>query len=454
MKKWFTYASAILISLFLFSCGGGGGGSSSSGGGGGSSTQTFTIGGSISGLTGSITLLNNSGNPLTLTSSGSFTFSTPVNQGSSYAVTIGAQPSGQSCSISQATGANVQANITSVLVSCLNTGKFAYVPNFAGNNISGFSINQSTGALSAIAGSPYTAGSLPRDIAVTPSGKFAYAINNGSNTISQYSINATTGALTAIVGFISTGSGPVKIIAEPSGKFVYVANQSSNSISSYSVNQITGELTDLATTPTGSQPISMAINGAGTYLYTANYTDSTVSVFAINASTGSLTPISGSPFATGQAPIYIIASPSGGFVYVACQGDLINPATTGISISPINLSTGALLASTSFVSGFSVSMAIDPTGQYLYSVGVGIDGYSINSSTGLLSSLTNSPFTTGPNPISVSIDPSGQFAYVPQMFTDAILAFTLNASTGQLTASGSYNAGPGVNVITITPGSR
>jgi 6-phosphogluconolactonase len=448
MKKLIVYLSVAIFSILLLGCGGGGSSSSPS------SIQTFTIGGSVSGLSGTITLLNNAGNPLIVSSSGVFTFTSPVNQGGSYVVTVGSQPSGQSCSVSQASGTNVQANVTSVSVSCLSTGKFAYVPNFAGSNISGFSINQTTGVLTAITGSPYSAGVLPYGIAVTPSGKFAYAINYASNSISQYSVNAATGALSSIGGLEPTGSGPRVILVDPTGKFVYVANQIAGTISSYSIDPVSGILTPLATIPTGRQPKSMAINGAGLYLYTVSIVDSTISAFSINSTTGDLRELAGSPFVTGAGPVSIAISPTGGFAYVGGQGDNIDPNTAGITTFQVNPSTGALLSPLFLSSGSSFSLAVDPTGQFLYSVGAGLFGYSINSSTGVLTELSSSPFTIGSNPISITIDPSGQFAYVPRMFDDVIAALRLNALTGQLSPIGEYGAGSGVNYISITAGSR
>ena len=46
------------------------------------------------------------------------------------------------------------------------TGKFAYVANSGFDNVSGYTINATTGALTAIAGSPFPAGSFPRSVAI------------------------------------------------------------------------------------------------------------------------------------------------------------------------------------------------------------------------------------------------------------------------------------------------
>jgi hypothetical protein len=84
------------------------------------STSTFTIGGTLSGLaTGAqVTLDNNAADPLTLTGNGAFTFATPVAYGGAYNVTVGTQPSGQVCTMTNATGPSVAANITNVGVVC------------------------------------------------------------------------------------------------------------------------------------------------------------------------------------------------------------------------------------------------------------------------------------------------------------------------------------------------
>jgi len=84
------------------------------------------------------------------------------------------------------------------------SGKFAYAANSHADNVSGFTINSTTGALTAMAaslGDPFPAGLSPSSVAVDPSGKFAYVVNSGSGvpgTVSGYTIDSTTGALTAI----------------------------------------------------------------------------------------------------------------------------------------------------------------------------------------------------------------------------------------------------------------
>ncbi|HTW81978.1 MAG TPA: hypothetical protein VME23_20705 [Terracidiphilus sp.] len=84
------------------------------------STTTYTIGGTVSGLasSASVVLLDNGGDSLTVSASGAFTFKTALASGATYAVTVGTQPSGETCTVSSGSGTVGTANITSVEVSC------------------------------------------------------------------------------------------------------------------------------------------------------------------------------------------------------------------------------------------------------------------------------------------------------------------------------------------------
>lgn len=84
------------------------------------SANTYALGGSLSGLAAStqVSLLNNGADALTLSANGSFNFATPVPFGGSYAVTVGTQPRGQSCSASNANGTMGAAPVSNVAVLC------------------------------------------------------------------------------------------------------------------------------------------------------------------------------------------------------------------------------------------------------------------------------------------------------------------------------------------------
>jgi 6-phosphogluconolactonase len=72
---------------------------------------------------------------------------------------------------------------------------------------------------------------------VDPSGKFLYVANSGTTTLSQYTIDSTTGDLTALTTTSpNVGSNPGFIVIDPDGTFVYVANLSSHSFTQLTIN--------------------------------------------------------------------------------------------------------------------------------------------------------------------------------------------------------------------------
>ncbi|MCB1200944.1 MAG: DUF1554 domain-containing protein [Leptospiraceae bacterium] len=110
-------------------------GSSSEGSSGGGST-TYTIGGSITGLSAAgLVLQNNSGDNLTVANGAtSFTFATALSNGASYSVTVQTQPTGLSCGVTNATGTVSSANVTNVTVSCSSTKRiFVSATSYSGN---------------------------------------------------------------------------------------------------------------------------------------------------------------------------------------------------------------------------------------------------------------------------------------------------------------------------------
>ena len=53
-----------------------------------------------------------------------------------------------------------------------------------------------------------------------------------------------------------------------------------------------------------------------------------------------------------------------------------------------------------------------------------------------VSQIAGSPFPAGRSPNSVTVDPTGQFAYVANFGDNTVSAYTINSSTGALNAVG------------------
>jgi 6-phosphogluconolactonase len=295
------------------------------------------------------------------------------------------------------------------------SGKFLYAANpGAGgspeNDISLFTI-ASDGALTEVfpRTSVAPSASLPKLMIMDPAGAFLYVANALSNNISVFSIDSGTGALTPLAGSpFSIGVPPLSMQLAPSGNFLFVSipSLSSGSILSYSVNSGTPTLVSSISTD-GPNPNGLAIDPSGTHLYAANFGSNSISVFNIGtpSSPGALTAVSGAPINGGYtSPVALLLDPQGKFLYVANQGSnnvaaySIN-STTGLpDILTTSTTTGAFATESS--PSFLVS---DPSGKYLYvgnqGSGAGIQAFGVSS--GNLTSL--STYGVGNTPSSIVV---------------------------------------------------
>jgi hypothetical protein len=109
----------LLASLILTACSGLPKSSSSSGGSG-SGAGPYTIGGTVTGLSGTgLVLQNNGGDNLTVAAAGPFTFKASVATGGAYLVTVVTQPANpaQSCAVTGGSG-TAKANVSTVAIAC------------------------------------------------------------------------------------------------------------------------------------------------------------------------------------------------------------------------------------------------------------------------------------------------------------------------------------------------
>jgi 6-phosphogluconolactonase len=210
------------------------------------------------------------------------------------------------------------------------------------------------------------------------------------------------------------------------------------------LNTSTGALTPLANSPytaLGTNPQPSQIVTAGSYLYVADFGTNTVEFFAIADGTGELSrPITETPAVTDTSPVGLAVNPSGSVLYTANAG---SGQQGSISAFTVNSSTGALspvAGNPQAIPAFSGYITIDPQGKYLlvpmggFGTG-GISVYSFDATTGAIGTpAVGSPFATGTYPYSVSVDPTDQFVYVGNDGSANVSEFTLNSSTGALTS--------------------
>jgi len=345
-------------------------------------------------LTGTITVT-------VVTGSTHYAYITGVNDNTIYSYTVTAATAPYLASLATTTQ-------TSATQTFLNPdGQYLYEldQTAAGvTHISVYSVTPATGAIALATGvtQAQTAGAGGSNWGtVDPYGRFVYVSDDGSGTATPtaggiwgFTVNQSTGALTpitAVTGYTTNVNSPESMVIDHTGSFLYAINYGTGTIagtiSAYSIDPSTGNLTPLstATYPTGVGPLYSTIDPTGTYLYVPNSLDNTVTGYSIGAS-GALTSLGSARAVTGATSVENVAvSPNGNYLYVLDFGTATNGQVFGFTLAAGVPST-TLISGTPIPTGQSpAGMAIDPTGALL----------AVDNAGNLTSASTISLFTIG-----------------------------------------------------------
>ncbi|NOZ54827.1 MAG: lactonase family protein [Gammaproteobacteria bacterium] len=355
------------------------------------------------------------------------------------------------------------------------TGEFLYVAG-RGGGVAGFRVNQNTGALNYVPGSPFKSGERTRSLSVHPSGKFVYASNAYTNNISAYRVDQKTGTLAELlrspfaageegpfddtyailpdVAGVNLGGMPYYIASHPSGQFVYVTNWAAASISMFRVDQQNGDLS-LIDQPkeTGLTPYAVAAHPSGKFVYVSTWGSNDVWGYQVGTM-GHLTHIDGSPFATnGLKPVDIVFNEAGTRAFVA------NISSNNTTIFEVNTETGQLVfkdlamarAGAIDVELVSMPNAVSIAPKYAFVVDKtqqSLINYEVNPSTGHLKALSRSK--TGKDPVAVAQDPRNRFVYVANAGSNNVSAYRIDTAGNLTEIEGSpYATGKNPSQISI-----
>ena len=436
------------------------------------STESFALGGNVSGLVGSgLVLQDNGGDDLAVPAAGAFRFPTGVVSGGHYAVAVRAQPThpAQTCSVSSgATGTMGAADVSDVAVVCA-TNSYRVTGTVQGLAGSGLVLQDNGGDDLQVAAdgsfqfaTPVASGSgyavTLRNTPATP--RQACTVSHGTGTmqaqdvldvqvncnglparwmfmthtfislslgpfydaIVPYPLDPATGALGTPGPTGSTGKAGHAIAVAPSGRYAYGPNQlvaaggspfnPPGSVQAYVLDATTGQLTWNGTeVPAGLDTRSVVVHPSGKWVYAGNYGDGSLSVFAASPTDGTLTPVQ--TLYTGGGVADLAMHPGGNFLFVARDN------AGGIGVFAIDGSTGRLTqGATSTGGGTAWRLALDASGRHVFeldasvgNVGTGaVRSYLFDATTGTLS--YGGATGTGVNPGSIAAHPSGRFVYV------------------------------------------
>lgn len=260
-------------------------------------------------------------------------------------------------------------------------------------------------------------------------------------------VDPATGALSPTgiaTGLTSSG----QIATDPSGKFVYAANSTPAGISAYTVDPSTGALDQITGSPF-SAPASptgltgLGIDPTGKFLYAGSASGAVA--YTIDATSGALSLVPGSPFAApmiGLTPgsVTCPCDAASGFLYYI---QYLGASSFYVDDFSINTSTGALTsigpAGPDTCCTTEITAATDPSAKIFFLAAETLQTYAISGTTGALTLLSYADPPTPPISWNgVAVDSSGKFAYAIAGLT--LQGFSIDSTSGALTplSPGSY----------------
>jgi 6-phosphogluconolactonase len=299
-----------------------------------------------------------------------------------------------------------------LLVSCnVQSTHLAYVTT--GGGIVGFRIRNGNGNINSVLTSPFQVGDSANGIVVHPSSQFALVANQTEGTISLLEIDHVSGVLTEKLPRTPAGANPGPMLLDPSGAFLYVADQGLNQVLVFSVSS-SGTLSPVSSVSLAAPPSSLTLASNG-FLFVPVTSISDVYVFTV--SSGVLTQVCFGggpvclPFNVANGVGSVAVDPAGKFLYAT------SPATNTVSGFVIGAG-GTLTPVPGVIFGTGTAPAgalVDPTGKFLYVANSGagtLSEYTINTSSGDLTAFTTSTQSVGTGPQFITFDPVGNFLYV------------------------------------------
>ena len=319
--------------------------------------------------------------------------------------------------------------------------------NGGANQIHGFRIDGSTGALTPLAGFPVSSGGTGTSSGYSEqlayfNGKL-FAVNDGDNRLTVFGVNVATGALTAMpYSPIALGTGNWACVAvHPNGSPVVVGD-SAGQLASFLVTD--SAATAAAGSPFGTglaRPFSCRFAQGGTHVYTGGNIGNHIAGFSVNIGTGVLTPLAGSPFDSGAANPLAFASDN--------SGRLFSATVSAQQVRVFTTSGGTLTAATNspFASGISggVHGVLHPGGFYIVADrtgnGVGVFQITGAGSATTLAPIGGSPFSSGgTSTTAIALTQNGAHLVAASGGSRNLTVFGVNQTSGALTSLGAQPA--------------
>jgi 6-phosphogluconolactonase (cycloisomerase 2 family) len=383
----------------------------------------------------------------------------PVASGGTVAVSPAADTT-YTLTVTNAIGVASTASVTVTVKAFVS--KFLYVAN-GGGGISGFTLDDATGDLAAMAGSPFDASVPALHVTSDPQGRFLLAVNGDGvtnlNTLSIYQIDGATGNLTPVASnpSVATGTDPWCAAVDPTGQFVYV--RCDGAISSYRLDPASGLLTPLGTVPTAGGSGDLVIHPSGKYLFTVGRTSDRLEVFDLDPATGALAP-EGGPYVlpSGTGPLGLALSNTGEYLFTKGEGASGGPAVNGAVFGyHVDIATGGLTPLGALITGLVSAdayhgLTFNPAQSVLYgafeTATYDAGAWSFSPTAGAMTPVAGSPYAWfgGDGSDQVVLSRNGRWAFLMDYNGQQVAVGSVDPVTGALT----FKAYAGVELFPVS----
>ena len=231
-------------------------------------------------------------------------------------------------------------------------------------SVSAFAYDRASGMLTPTGSARSSRGAAPCYVSFDRTGRFVFVANyvGGNISVLPLGIDGALGDVVQVVAHVGSGPNATRqngphahcIVLDASNRFAIAADLGADRLFVYRFDERTGRLEAAATSPfalpAGAGPRHVVFSPDGGTAYCANELDSTLSVFTFDAGTGALRArqtLSTRPAgATGDnAPADIHVHPNGRTVYLSNRGD------NTMAVFRVRPDTGALELAQTIASG-------------------------------------------------------------------------------------------------------
>jgi 6-phosphogluconolactonase (cycloisomerase 2 family) len=332
-------------------------------------------------------------------------------------------------------GASVAAGDAPVRLRVRADGKFAYILDAGTAKILGFSIDQTTGVMTAQGTNTITVGAGPVDMALDPKNVFAFVCTSADKKVASYGIDAATGKVSAKKGEVVLAGAPTAVAVAPDGEHVCALIPDAKLVAFLDLDRATGALTLVNTRPTGALTKSVAFHPSGRAVYLTSKGGDRLQVFPIDSTTGQLGAASAT-IPTSHGPESVSFDPAGLYAFVAAEwANVIDVFTIAqVDLRPTLAGSFSGRGAPRRFANLQGDLPLSKESPFLYTlnlIGDSISPFSVEDTDGSVAGIS-ADVLCGNEPSATALDAFGRFLFVASRATNEIFTFAIDPTSGEL----------------------